>query len=96
VHHKLLVKKPAQLTWVEAASVLETFLTGDVSPYYTFICTHMLSKHTKRFVTMSFGWTALQALVFCGDLRSGEDVLIHAGASGVGVAACQIARMYGA
>jgi NADPH:quinone reductase-like Zn-dependent oxidoreductase len=33
VHHKLVVKKPAQLTWVEAASVLETFLTGEmISP----------------------------------------------------------------
>ena len=87
VHHKMIVKKPAHLTWVEAASVLETFLTGD----YRYISEHAVAK-----VTLLLGRTAFQALVFCGDLKSGVDVLVHAGASGVGVAACQIARLYGA
>ncbi|CAE6368883.1 unnamed protein product [Rhizoctonia solani] len=40
--------------------------------------------------------TAFQALVSICELESGEDVLIHAGASGVGVAANQLARLYGA
>ncbi|KAJ1303002.1 hypothetical protein OPQ81_011204 [Rhizoctonia solani] len=40
--------------------------------------------------------TAFQALVAISELKSGEDVLIHAGASGVGVAANQLAALYGA
>lgn len=40
--------------------------------------------------------TAYQALVWLGELTGGERVLIHAGASGVGTAALQIARELGA
>ncbi|SPO20690.1 related to NADPH quinone oxidoreductase homolog PIG3 [Ustilago trichophora] len=40
--------------------------------------------------------TAFQALRVIGDLKKGEDVLIHAGASGVGLAAIQLARAFGA
>jgi len=40
--------------------------------------------------------TAYQALVWLGDLKEGEDVLIHAGASGVGTAAIQLAKEIGA
>ena len=40
--------------------------------------------------------TAYQALVWLGDLKEGEDVLIHAGASGVGTAATQLAKEIGA
>ncbi|CAE6469015.1 unnamed protein product, partial [Rhizoctonia solani] len=40
--------------------------------------------------------TAFQALISICELKSGEDVLIHAGASGVGVAANQLAALYGA
>jgi len=39
---------------------------------------------------------AFQALVVIGQLQHGENVLVHAGASGVGVAAIQIARDIGA
>ena len=83
----MIVKKPAHLTWVEAASVLETFLTGD----YRYIPERPVVE-----VTPVLGRTAFQALVYLGDLKFGADVLVHAGASGVGVAACQIARLYGA
>lgn len=62
----LLIRKPTHLSWVEAASVPENFIT------------------------------AFQALVKCGELKQNDDVLIHAGASGVGVAAIQIARVFGA
>jgi len=41
-------------------------------------------------------FTAFQALVLVGGLTKGESVLIHAGASGVGIAANQIARFLGA
>ncbi|KZV85758.1 quinone oxidoreductase putative [Exidia glandulosa HHB12029] len=61
-----LIPKPEYLTWVEAASIPEAFLT------------------------------AYQALVLVCDLKKDENVLIHAGASGVGVAANQIARFFGA
>ncbi|KAF8595863.1 quinone oxidoreductase [Ceratobasidium sp. AG-I] len=40
--------------------------------------------------------TAFQALITICELKAGEDVLIHAGASGVGVAANQLASAYGA
>lgn len=40
--------------------------------------------------------TAYQALVLVGEYQKGESVLVHAGASGVGVAANQIARSFGA
>lgn len=40
--------------------------------------------------------TAYQALVWLGELKEGEDILIHAGASGVGTAAIQLAKEIGA
>lgn len=40
--------------------------------------------------------TAYQSLVWLGELKAGETVLIHAGASGVGTAAIQLAREIGA
>jgi len=61
-----LMPKPKHLSWEEAASIPENFLT------------------------------AYQALIVIAELKKGEDVLIHAGASGVGIAAIQLARLYGA
>ncbi len=40
--------------------------------------------------------TAWQALIFLADLKPGENVLIHAGASGVGSAAIQLTKRQGA
>lgn len=40
--------------------------------------------------------TAYQALIYLADLQAGETILIHAGASGVGTAAIQIAKCLGA
>jgi putative PIG3 family NAD(P)H quinone oxidoreductase len=39
--------------------------------------------------------TAYQALFLCGQLKAGENVLIHAGASGVGTAAIELAKAVG-
>ncbi|KAH8981817.1 quinone oxidoreductase [Lactarius hatsudake] len=61
-----ILRKPPQLSWTEAASIPEAFIT------------------------------AFQALVLVGDIKRGDDVLIHAAASGVGIAAIQLARFYGA
>ncbi|KAG1751066.1 quinone oxidoreductase putative [Suillus lakei] len=62
----LLLKKPSHLSWVEAASIPENYVT------------------------------AYQALVKYGEVKKGDHVLVHAGASGVGIAAIQIARESGA
>ncbi|XP_012727790.2 quinone oxidoreductase PIG3 isoform X1 [Fundulus heteroclitus] len=40
--------------------------------------------------------TAFQLLVFIAQVKEGEVVLVHAGASGVGTAAVQLARLFGA
>ncbi|KAJ7727370.1 hypothetical protein B0H16DRAFT_1590795 [Mycena metata] len=61
-----VVQKPARLSWVEAASIPECFLT------------------------------AFQAMVLYGEVKPNDDVLVHAGASGVGLAAIQLARFNGA
>ncbi|KAF8904052.1 hypothetical protein CPB84DRAFT_1773263 [Gymnopilus junonius] len=66
VNQTHIIPKPPHLTWVEAASIPENFLT------------------------------AFQALIVIGQFRDNESALIHAGASGVGVAAIQLARAYGA
>lgn len=41
-------------------------------------------------------FTAYQALFFVAEMKKGHDVLIHAGASGVGIAAIQLAKEAGA
>ena len=61
-----IIKKPAHLSWFEAASIPEVFLT------------------------------AFQALVVLAEVKKGDNVLVHAGASGVGLAAIQLARLNGA
>ncbi|KIY52377.1 quinone oxidoreductase putative [Fistulina hepatica ATCC 64428] len=61
-----LIRKPDRMSWAEAASIPEAFLT------------------------------AFQSLIVINELKAGDDVLIHAGASGVGIAATQLARVYNA
>ncbi|POZ60691.1 NAD(P)H-quinone oxidoreductase [Chromobacterium alticapitis] len=62
----LAIAKPDELSWVEAASLPEAWMTA---------------------------WFNL---VVKAELRAGEAALIHAGASGVGAAAIQLAAMLGA
>ena len=40
--------------------------------------------------------TAYQALKLVAEMKEGDHVLVHAGASGVGIAAIQLARYFGA
>ncbi|KII84164.1 hypothetical protein PLICRDRAFT_179839 [Plicaturopsis crispa FD-325 SS-3] len=63
VSEKTILKKPAALSWVEAAGIPENFLT------------------------------AFQAIVRYGEVQEGDNVLVHAGASGVGIASIQLARL---
>jgi len=64
VPHTNLMVKPKHLSWVEAASISENWLT------------------------------AFQAVVLVGEIKAGDNVLVHAGASGVGLAAIQLSREY--
>ncbi|KAF5365292.1 hypothetical protein D9758_005474 [Tetrapyrgos nigripes] len=66
VESSLLLPKPPHLSWIEAASIPEVFLT------------------------------AYQAIVMYCETKKDEHVLIHAAASGVGIAAIQLARTRGA
>lgn len=66
IHQDMAMAIPDKLSFAEAASVPEVFLT------------------------------AFQALKWLGEVKQGETVLIHAGASGVGTAAIQLAREMGA
>ncbi|KAJ3997955.1 hypothetical protein F5050DRAFT_1322711 [Lentinula boryana] len=66
VYETHLFPKPSHLSWTDAASIPEVFLT------------------------------AYQALVVYGEMKEGENVLVHASASGVGIAAIQLARVRGA
>ncbi|KAF5380751.1 hypothetical protein D9757_007165 [Collybiopsis confluens] len=61
-----LLPKPSHLSFTDAASIPEVFLT------------------------------AYQALITYGEVKAGENVLIHTAASGVGIAAIQLARVKGA
>ncbi|KAI6042655.1 quinone oxidoreductase putative [Pisolithus marmoratus] len=65
-HQDLLIRKSPHLSWEEAASIPENFIT------------------------------AHQAVILYGELKRNDNVLVHAGASGVGVAAIQLARCFGA
>ncbi|WFD18391.1 hypothetical protein MCAP1_000593 [Malassezia caprae] len=62
----LTLRKVDELSWEQAASIPEAFLT------------------------------ALQALQLLNEQQPGDHVLVHAGASGVGLAAIQLARFLGA
>lgn len=62
----MLTRKPAGVTWVQAASICENWLT------------------------------AYQALFLIADLKPGQSVLVHGGASGVGLAVIQLALSFGA
>ena len=83
VNQTHIITKPPYLTWVEAASIPEAFLTGEWDQIV-----RQLFSDTRR--------SAFQALVVIGQVKKDDNVLVHAGASGVGLAAIQLARVYGA
>lgn len=66
VHQRCLARTPANLSFVEAASIPEVFTT------------------------------AYDAMISQCKLLSGETVLVHAVGSGVGIAALQLAKLFGA
>lgn len=82
-----ILPKPAYLSWVDAASIPEVYLTGE-----TAIHRNPIFVHLNPFAF----YLAYQALIKIGQIKGGENVLIHSGASGVGLAAIQLARARGA
>jgi NADPH:quinone reductase-like Zn-dependent oxidoreductase len=79
-----ILPKPGNLSWSEAASIPEALLTGNLPLYQAVL------QHLKSIVA------AYQAMIKYGEIKSGENVLVHAAASGVGIAAIQLARANGA
>ncbi|KAJ3926427.1 MAG: hypothetical protein NXY57DRAFT_966542 [Lentinula lateritia] len=66
---------------------------GAYAEYITVQETHLFLKPSH------LSWTdaaTYQALVVYGEMKEGENVLVHAAASGVGIAAIQLARVRGA
>ena len=57
---------------------------------------YLPSKPTMTCLTLQVWLTAYLELKWLGKLQEGEDVLIHAGGSGVGTAAIQLAKALGA
>jgi NADPH:quinone reductase-like Zn-dependent oxidoreductase len=55
-----------------------------------------LGGSVDNYILMNIRHSAFQALVVIGQVKKDDNVLVHAGASGVGVAVTQIARAYGA
>src|SRR3569833_2655208 len=79
----MLMPVPDGLSFREAAGVPEARIT---SP-------HSLVGPCKTDDGIQTYFTAIQAIHLVGRLEAGESVLIHAGASGVGQAAIQVARI---
>ena len=66
-----------------------------VSPAFSWMIPHELATDVAACVPVAFG-TAHDSLFEFAGLTAGENVLIHAGASGVGIAAIQMAKRAGA
>lgn len=79
-----LMTKPSHLSWIDAASIPEAFLTG--------------MQHNQSITPLHFdrNHPAYQAMIMYGEIKTGEHALVHAAASGVGIAAIQLARVRGA
>lgn len=63
----------------------------------SFPCKSLLFRHREKqvYLTMRTYTTSYEGLVGRGKAKAGEWVLVHAGAGGVGLAACQIAKAIG-
>jgi len=94
----MLIVLPLQGAYAEFIAVLETQilrkpqaprgLSLQVSPKLIHMVPPGLSAEQAR--------EAFQALVLVGDIKRGDDVLVHATASGVEIATIQLTRFYGA
>lgn len=83
---RMVLPKPKELSWEQATAIPE-------SEYCGALCARRL---LLRLHSPPDFLTAFQALTHLSNLQKGEDVLVHAGASGVGLAAIQLAKSMGA
>jgi NADPH:quinone reductase-like Zn-dependent oxidoreductase len=86
VSEKMLIHKPEGISFETAAGIPEVRTRLFPSPFLHVLTVDYAQTH----------FTAIQALYLVGGFEKGQSVLIHAGASGVGQAAIQIARTGGA
>ncbi|TRM56948.1 chaperonin 10-like protein [Schizophyllum amplum] len=87
--------------WKEGDEVMGLVGGGAYAEFINVTATHLFPKPealswVQAAVIPEVWLTAFQSLITINDLQKGEDVLIHAGASGVGVAATQLSHLYGA
>lgn len=80
----MLMHLPSNLSFVEAAGIPEVVIRQSF---------WIGNSKANPFQTF---FTAIQAIFLVGDLQPGQTVLIHAGASGVGQSAIQLAKVGGA
>lgn len=89
----MLVHKPEQLSWEEAAGIPE--VSFDHSTVYK--SWPEIERSILMFPFPPQTWiTASQALFLIGEFKSGQSVLWHAGASSVSISGIQLAKASGA
>ncbi|KAL1699310.1 hypothetical protein EV121DRAFT_265255 [Schizophyllum commune] len=87
--------------WKEGAEVMGLVGGGAYAEFINVTATHLFPKPEGlswvQAAAIPEVWlTAFQSLITINNLQKGEDVLIHAGASGVGIAATQLSHLYDA
>jgi putative PIG3 family NAD(P)H quinone oxidoreductase len=87
--------------WKVGDEVFGLAYGGAYAEYINSPATHLIHKPKHLSFAEAAGvpeaWlTAFQALFLNSQLKKGDNVLVHAAASGVGLAAIQLARLYGA
>ncbi|SPN97413.1 probable NADPH quinone oxidoreductase homolog PIG3 [Cephalotrichum gorgonifer] len=98
VSTRMLVKKPASMSWEVAASIPESLTLPFPPRHHLYGELNPAEEYNKpRLTRKKQAWiTALQALTVVGEFSRGKSVLWHAGASGVSLAGIQLSRLLGA
>jgi Zn-dependent alcohol dehydrogenase len=98
VSAKMCIRKPDHLSHIECAGkplLSHSLSFPSVSSFLILTISDGWSRMARIGIPENF-LTAFQALFMIGNMKKGDSVLIHAGAGGVGVAANQLARLFGA
>jgi hypothetical protein len=71
------------MSWVVAAGIMENYVTGEIDDVDNYVYhTYLISAtmfYVRKLLTFDI---AFQALVTIANVKQGENVLIHTGASG--------------
>ena len=93
----MLIHKPKELSWEEAAGIPEVSSPCDYGFSIIRAVELLSSEYMKLIESLSKTWiTATQAIWFVGEFSSGKSILWHAGASSVSIAGIQLSRTNGA